>query len=293
MGAPIGGNCHLGIRKELSFASGGAITDWVPIYSESVELNHENLYTDSVQNTSEQVGARIANRNVSGTITFPVTDVSALLWWESALGQSSTPYYITRPLCSLAIEIDRETDAILASGCMVGSMTVSSSQGAELVAAVDIEGADLDDTSAGDFVLTSGDPYLHSDCTFSLAGTDDTSITAWSLNVNNNLVTDLYGTQQIRSTIPATKLIVTGSYTKLFDDTTERDKFLDKQPSSIRARYRRGTKGLTFLCNKIRYDTRPANITGPSDYILETFNFTAYVDNPSTEYSLRISGDIS
>ena len=35
------------------------------------------------------------------------------------------------------------------------------------------------------------------------------------------------------------------------------------------------------------------NIAGQSDYILETFNFTGYIEDPDSEYSVRVSGDFS
>lgn len=295
MAVPIGAEGHFGYRIEESYASGGVIANWAPIMSEDVQKIFSNVYSDRIANTSEQVGGQTGNRAVTGTIEMPICPQTSLDIWRLVLGQATSPFYSERPLKSVAIEIDRSTDAILASGCMVSSATISSATGGELVMSLTLEAQDLNDTTAGSPTYTSGDsiPYLHSDGTFTLDGTADTSITAWSLNVDNNLVTDLYGTGQIRIDIPAGKCAVTGSFTKLFDDTTERNKFLAASVVSFKAAFSRGSTSLVFYVDKAKYDSRPSPMTGQSDYILETFSFTGYVDDPDAEYALRISGDIT
>lgn len=290
----IGGQGHLGIRKEESFASGGAVDNWQPFISESVELTINNIFSDKVQSTSEQVYGQRGNVSVAGNITFPVSPQNPAQWFRCGLGQSASPYYIERPLPSMLMQIDKDTQAIQASGCMLQSLTFSSSQNTELTCSVDMEAAGMGVVSAGTPSFTASDaPYRHEECAFLLNGVADTSITAWSLTLSNNLVTDLYGTNLQRIDIPAGKLVVTGSFTKLFDDTTERNAFHSATVRSFRAAYTRSGASLIFVCPKIRYNNAPANIGSQTEYILETFNFTAYTDDPANEQSIRISGDFT
>lgn len=290
----IGGQGHLGIRKESSFASGGAVDSWQPFDSESIELNFANVFSDRIQSTAEQVGGQQGHFAVAGNITFPVSPQNPSQWFTCGVGQTSSPFYPTRTLSSMLLQIDRETAAVQASGCMVGSMTFSSAQGGELKCSADIEGAGLGSVTAGTPSFTADDaPYLHEECTFALNGTNDNSVTAFSVNINNNLVGDLWGTSKQRIDIPAGKAVVTGSFTKLFDDTTERNAFLNNQTRSFKASFVRGGTSFIIWCPKIRYNTHPENIGGQSEYILETFAWTAYVDNVSTEHSIWVSGDFT
>jgi hypothetical protein len=195
------------------------------------------------------------------------------------------------------IEIDHETAAVQASGAMIESLVFSSTQGGELSCTMSIQAEGMNNRAVQTATpVFSGDnnPYLHSDLSAKLNNTADTSITTWSLTLANTLVTDLYGTTKRRIDIPAGKLVVTGTFTKLFDDTTERAAFLAQSERSFWAKFSRGTNYLTFWCPEIRYDSHSENIGGQSEYILETFNFTSYVDTPATNVnSLRISGDFT
>lgn len=292
MAVGIGALGHLGIRKEASFASGGSIDNWQPFSSESLELTFNNVYTDKVRNTAEQVNGQRGTESVAGNITFPVTPKNPTQWWQCALGGTAFPNSVARPLSSLIIQVDRETAAVQASGCMINSLSLSSSQGGELNCAVDLEAAGMSSVAAGSPTFTANDaPYLHQEATFALNGSNDTSVTAWNINIGNNLGTDLFGTGIRRIDIPAGKLTVTGSFTKLFDDTTERNAFLNAQSRSFKVTFARGANNLVVFCPTIRYNSHPENISSQSDFILETFQFTAYTDDPSTTNSIRISGD--
>jgi len=294
MTVAVGFEGHLGIRKEGSLASGGAIDNWQPFNSESLELSYNNVYSDRIQSTAEQVGGQRGNEIVTGNITFPVSPQNPSQWWECGLGQSASPYYVERPLGSLMLQIDKEVGCIQASGCMINTMTFSSSQGGELACSVDIEAVGMASCTAGSPTYTASDaPYLHQEATFRLNGTADTSVTAFSVSAANNVGTDLFGTNRVRLDIPAGKLVVTGSFTKLFDDLTERDAFLAATVRSFQVDFARNTKSFTIYCPKIRYNTKPANIGGQSEFIMETYNWTGFIENVTTEHSIRISGDVT
>lgn len=287
---------HLGIRKEASFASGGAIDSWQPFDSESIQLNRANVYGDRIQASEESVGAVLGHRSVTGSITFGISPQNPSEWWECMLGQSSSPHSGERPLKSLVLQIDRETGAVQASGCMIASATISSSQGegpdSELKCAANIEGKDLSSVTAGTPSFTSTDPpYIHSEASFLLNDVADTDVQSWSVTIDNNLATDLYGAGYSREDIPATKLTVTGNYTKMYESTTERDAFFAGSARSFQVTFNRGTRSFDINCAKIRYDNRPAPLGGQSEYIIETFNWTAYVDDASSENSIVITTD--
>lgn len=292
MATPVGAQGHLGVLVESSYGSGGNPSTWIPFNSESLTPTYANVYSDKVRSTSEQVGGQRGNESVAGDIALSITPQFPAAIWNVVLGQSSSPYYTERPIKTLMLEIDKETAAVQASGCAVGSTTISSAQGEELVMTMSIEGKAMASRVAGSPSYTADDnPYLHSDATFTLEGTEDTSITAWSITIDNNLVTDLFGTDRFRLDIPAGKCVVVGSFTKLFDDTIERNAFFSGDVRTLKVNYSRGTRSLIFWCEKIRHDSRPANIGGQSEYILETFNFTCFTDDPTREWGLRISGD--
>lgn len=288
---PLGFQGHLGIRKEAAFASGGTIDSWQPFNSETIEQTINNVYSDRVQSTSEQVGGHRGNEVVAGGITFPVSPSNPTQWWTCGLGQATSPFYVARPLSSLLLQIDRETAAVQVSGAMINNITFSSASNGELTCSVDIEAAGMGSCTAGSPTFTASDePYLHEESVFQLNGIADTSITSWSIAINNNLQTDLFGNQLKRIDIPAGKLLVTGTFSKLFDDTTERNAFLSAGVRSFKAAFSRGAKSLVFLASKIRYNSHPENIGGQSEYIIESFNWTAFIDDQTTEYSVRISG---
>ena len=290
MSTPIAALGHVGIRKEESFASGGAVDSWQPFDTEDIQLTVVNIYGDRIQATAESVGGTPSHRTVAGPITFGISPQNPSQWWYCGLGQSSSPYSIERPLKSLLIQIDRETGAVQASGCTIGSMAFSSSEGEELKCTVNIEAKDMGNVAAGNPTFTSGDaPYIHSEATFLLNGVTDTNVKSFSVNVDNGAGTDLFGSNQTRIDIPATKLVITGSYTKLFANTTERNAFLARQVRTFQVTFTRGAYSYDINVNKIRYDTKPTPLAGQSEYIVETFNWTAYVDDADVEKSVVLT----
>lgn len=288
--APIVALGHLGIRTEASFASGGAIDNWQPFDSEDITKNQENIYGDRIQATAESTGGTPDKKTVAGTVNFGISPSNPSEWWVCGLGQSTSPYSVERPLKSMVLQIDKETAAVQASGCMINTLTISSTEGEELKCAVAIEAKDLSDVAAGSPSFASGDaPYVHSEATFKLNGVEDANIKAFSVAGNNNVADDLFGSSKTRLDIPATKLMVTGSFSKLFADTTEHNAFLAELPRSFQATFNRGAKSFDVNVNKLRYDSAPAPLSGQSDYIVEDFSWTGYVDDSSVEKSLVIT----
>ena len=289
---PVGAQGHVGVRREASFASGGTIDNWQSVDSVDIQRQVNIAYGTRIQNTAEQVGAIFTNRGVSGSLTFGVTPQNPQQWWAAAIGQTASPYTVQRPIASLMMQVSKNQAAFQVSGCMVTEMTLGSQSGQELKCTVNLEGVDMASVTAGTPSYTSGDvPYVHEEADIRLNGTTNNDVTSWNMRIQNNNVTDLYGTARTRQDIPATKLLVAGSYTKLFLDNLERNRFLADLPSSFRAIYTRGSRSWDINVNKITYDNRQSPIGSQTEYILETFNWTGYVDDPSTENSVSLTVD--
>ena len=283
MTVPIAAQGYVGVRKEESFASGGAVVEFQPVYNEDLRLVKNYYYGDRIMSTPSQVGARLLNVGLNGTITFPISPAGPEQWWICGIGGTASPYAPARPLKSMVIHVDKETSDIYTSGDMIASLEFSSSQSNPLQCVATIEGKGYQKLTQGASAsFTSGDdPYLHNEATFEFDDVENTDITAFSLNINNNLITDLYTNGKERIDIPAGKVTITGSFTKLFQDTDELDTFLSELPVKIEATYARGSNSFKFQMNKVKFDDNSTSLSGQGDYIAETFSFTAFIDNIS------------
>lgn len=284
----------LGIRKEASFASGGGIDSWQVIESTSgFDKTNNHVMQDRVRNTPEQVGGRFTNTQVGCQIQFPISPAGPTQWWECGIGGTG-PYTPQLPLSSMAIEIQEgDVAASYSSGDMISRLDISSRKGDILRCSVSIEGKDASGRSATSIpagAFPSGDdPYLHSEGVFTLDGVVNQKIESFSVSKENNLIADLFANQTTRRAIPATKAIVTGSISILFEDTTHRNRFFNRMPSSITALYSRGARSYRIDLNKIVFTNSQRPLDGQTSFILETLNFTAYTDDPTAENSLKVT----
>ena len=285
MSVPISAQGYLGIRKEESFASGGSVTEYQPIYSEDLQITKVYHYGDRIMANPSQIGGRLTNVAVAGSVTFPVSPAGPEQWWLAGIGGTASPYAPARPLKSLVLHVDRETADIYTSGDMIASLEFSSSQSSPLQCVATIEGKGYQKLTQGSSAsFTSGDdPFLHSEAVFEFDDTPQLDITDFSLSINNNLITDLYATAKERRDIPATKVTVTGSFTKLFQDTDELDTFLAELPVKIEATYSRGANSFKIQMNKVLLDNSSSPLASQTDYVAETFNFTAYIENTAND----------
>ena len=254
----------------------------------------EYVYGDRIQATEEQVGGVENRRMGAGAIVFGVSPDGPLQWWQCGLGQSSSPYSGERPLNSMLLEVDREAGAVQTSGAMISSLAFASAQGSgpdsELKCTVTIESKDFGGVSAGNPSFEADDaPFIHSEAVFTINNNPEDDVTGFALNIANNPITDLYGSDKTRQEIPATKLVVTGSFTKMFASTTERNAFFNRDDVSFQVTFTRGAQSFDINVAKAKYDTRPTPLTGQSAYVAETFNFTAFVDDSTSENSVVIT----
>ena len=125
--------------------------------------------------------------------------------------------------------------------------------------------------------------------TFTLDGVVVSNVLSFSVSKSNNLQKDIFANQRQRRDIPAGKAIVTGSLSLIFEDTTLRNRFMNAKPSSIKAQYVRGGRSYTFDIVNMVYDSDDKPIQGQSSYIAETLTYTAYVDDPASQNSLKLT----
>lgn len=284
----------LGIRMEASFASGGGIDSWQVIERGNLDKTNRHIFQDRIRNTPEQVGGRFADTAVAGQFIFPVSPAGPTQWWQCGIGGTG-PYTPQLPLNSMAYELQEgDIAAVYSSGDMIASIELSSKKGDTLKCTVAIDGADLSDrtpaTTIPALAYPSGDdPYLHSEGTFTFDGVASQKVEAFSVKKENNLITDLYANNQRRRAIPATKAVISGSVQLLFEDTTFRNRFFNRLPSSIVALYQRGSRSYKIELNKVVYLGSNRPLDGQTNWILETLNFMAYVDDPTNENSLKVT----
>lgn len=283
----------VGIRKEESFASGGGIDNWQVVESANFSATETYAYNDRIRNTPEQTGGRFVHTLLSGSITFPVSPSNPQQWWRCGIGGTG-PYTPQIPLSSLAIETQEgDLSATYSSGDMVGRIELSSKQGDFLRCTVALEGKDMGARTASTIpagAFPSGDdPYLHEECTFTLDGVVNTAVVSFSVAKENNLVTDLFGTSRTRRDILATKAFVSGSIDILFETTTFRDRFMNNKLSAITAEYVRGAKSFKIELLNINYDSSNRPMQSQTSYIVETLNFTAFVDDAANQNSLKVT----
>ena len=296
MAVPIAAQGAVGIRRESSFASGGAIDNYQPVISEDLVLNQLNVHTDRIQSAEGQIGSTPHHKTVTGPVVFGVSPSNPQQWWACGIGSSNnvSPYNGYRPLPTMLIASDRKTAAIQTSGDLISTMSFSSSQDGELQCSVAIEGQDM--ASRATFAstalsnYTSGDaPYVHSEAVFTLNGTVNKDVMSFNVEINNNPATDLFGSDKVRRDIPAKKRTVTGSFTKLFQDTVERNAFLANQNRSFQVVFSRGAKSFDINIGKIHYDSHTEPLAGQNDYIVESFPWTAFYDDPNTEKDIILT----
>src|SRR3990167_4077415 len=296
MAVPIGAQGAVGIRRESNFASGGAIDSYQPIISEDLVLNQINVHGDRVQSAEGQIGSTPHHKIVTGSIVFGVSPSNPQQWWACGVGSSNnvSPYNGVRPLPTMLIASDRKTGAVQTSGDLISTIGFSSSQDGELQCNVAIEGQDMANratfasTALSNYV--SGDaPYVHSEAVFTLNGTVNKDIMNFSVEINNNPATDLFGSDKVRRDIPAKKRTVTWSFTKLFQDTVERNAFLANQNRSFQVVFSRGAKSFDINIGKIHYDSHTEPLAGQNDYIVESFPWTAFYDDPNTEKDIILT----
>ena len=293
MAVTLASTGYVGLRTEGSFGSGGTVDTFQPIISESLIHQKDYFYPQVIQNSRQQQGGRLMRELVTGGISFYVTPNNTEKWWQAALGNASSPYSAKgqATIGSVVVHVDRGVGDLYTSGDKISSMDFSSNSSEGLVCNVAIEGKGGNDASIGAPTFNSGDdPYMHSEATFEIGGAQDDEITAFTLSLNNNLITDLWtGASLTRREIPATSLLVTGTFTRLFTDTTARALFLANTQTSFKVTFARNSNTFILECAKINMEQNDAPLSGFSAIVNETIPFTAQVDDSASDDAIKIT----
>lgn len=284
---------YMGLRREESFGSGGAVTVFQPIISEGIEEGKIYFKPNQIMNSRQQVGSRLIGEMASGPVSFYVTPANTELWWRCGIGGASSPYSPkgVATLESLVVHIDRVNGDLYTSGDKIGSLDFSAQQGDGLICNVALECKGSNQAAISSPTFVSGDePYTFSEAAFELGGSGDSEVTGFNISVNNNLITDLYtGNQLTRREIPVTSTIVTGSFTRLYTDNAARARFIANALTSFRATFTRGGNSFDIYLAKITLETRSGPLSGFGDIINETINFSAQVDDPAFDDAIKVT----
>ena len=288
---------YVGIRREESFASGGAVTGYQPVISESIVQAKNYFYPAQIMNSRQQQGGSLMGELANGSISFYVTPQNLEEWWRCGIGGSSSPYSPlgVGVLESMVVNINRVTSDMYTSGDMITTMEFSSSNGDALVCTVGLEcaGFNSGDAPAASFI-SADDPYMHSEAVFEVGGVADEEITAFTISVNNNNIVDLQtGSNLTRREIPNTNITVTGSITRLFTDNTARNLFLANVQTSFDVTFSRGSRSFKIDLAKINMEADDTPLAGFGSPIVETIPFTAQIDDVSADKVLEITVDTS
>ena len=76
MPVPIAAEGHVGLRRDESYASGGSISTYQPIFSEDMQIVQNYHYPDQIASNPQQIGSRLMNVSIAGSVTFPVAPQS-------------------------------------------------------------------------------------------------------------------------------------------------------------------------------------------------------------------------
>jgi hypothetical protein len=285
----------LGLRLEGSFGSGGAVDTFQPIISESIIPRVGYFYPSQIMGTRMQQGGRKMNELVNGSVNFYITPSGSQLWYRCGLGNSTSPYSPkgVDTLESLVLHIDKANanHDLYTSGDMITSLDISSSSSDALQCAVGIEGKGFasGDMAAATFI-SGDDPYLHHEAVFTVGGVTDNEITAWSVSVNNNNITDLFtGSNIERREIPATNTTVTGTISRLFTDKTAYELFLARVATSFQVVYTRGSSSFTVNLDNINFEAQDAPLASFSSIIAESIPFTAQINDAALDDVIKIT----
>lgn len=291
--ADVGARSVMGLRKEASFGSGGGIDSWQVFESENLVRTQTFAYLDRVRNTPEQVGGRVVHELVAGQIVFGISPANPTQWWEAGIGGTG-PYTPQIPLTSLLVEVQKATiGAEASSGDMIDRIEFSSKSGSPLMCTVQIEAKGLGGRTATTVPSTAfpsgDDPYIHEEATFTLDGVVASNVISFSVAKANNLQKDIFANARQRRDIVAGKAVVTGALSLIFENTTMRNRFMNAKPSSITAEYVRGGRSYKFEIVNLVYDSDDKPIQDQSSFIAENLTYTAYVDDPASQNSLKLT----
>lgn len=280
--------------------------------SEALGLNINLIDDESISATRRQSKQSQGNRDVSGTITFPVNPFTGTLL-KHCLGTVATtgasPYVHTMKVGDLptSLIIEKHIQDLTVSpafeqhhkynGCRLNNLNISMSSEGILLATVDVLGQKE--------TLGGGTPYDatvedKTNVPFTMAnviaanieegGSALATITAFDFTIANNLDGDMFviGGAGLRQSIPEGKVLVSGNLTAYYDSVTLYNKALNLTESSLKITFSlgdglgsAGNESLELFIPEIVYETNTPTVEENQGGVMVEMPFRAYFQNSS------------
>lgn len=284
----------------------------IPFISEGVALSQELLRSNCIRSSRNPLKPALSNISIDGSISTEI-DAYMVRLFKHMLGTlaitgGGAPYTYTATIADLPVGMTYEkgfTDLdlyFLATGCRIASWKIGCTAGQINPLELTLMGADQD---SGTVSFDDG-AVEYSHAPFSsfkaavkeaAAGTELATVTDWSLSGNNNLDGSAYviGAGGTRQSLPAGTVVIEGSLTCLFTDTTLYDKALAGTPSKLVFEMYNGdgtgtpagNEKITITLDEVMFQPKAPPIDGPKGVKVEV-PFVAYYDTGASASAVKI-----
>lgn len=287
MGTPaIGASSALAIDDSAvsqisDFDSGSFRYEFV---SESLARRQTHVETFGIRGTRSREAdrVRIARERIAGQLILYPTPVELDQWLPRILGgaEASDVFALAESLPEFGMLIDRVTKRFLYTGCRVAKAVFSGASGQLIKLTLDLEG-ETELLSGTSFPATipaidGGQPYLFSDCTFSLAAdASATEAREFEITIDNRLDVDRYMNSVTRGQLVATDRLIT---LKMIVPYTVDEVDLHAQAIAGAAgslTLTNGSKSCQFAFGNLKSPAQSPNVAGHEEILL-ALNLVAY-----------------
>lgn len=245
------------------------------------------------------------NESVSGQVVVPVDSIAFWYWLQVAFGDPTTagtgPYThtykagTTRSSFTLEHQFTELGTAkyFQYTGCKISGMSMSAGGDGELIATLDIVGAQetiaTSSFDASPTSLTLG-VLKNSHLAMTEGGSTISNATSIDFNVNFNLDASNYviGGGGVLGSLPDGVYSVTGNLSTLFEDTTLLEKGINGTESAIVMTFTNGsTSILEITFPELKYTQNSPGIEGPQG-ILVSLPFAGFYDDNADATSVKM-----
>ena len=239
---------YLGLGKETSFGSAAALSKYIAISSEDIQISKERLIQEDVasrQRSKWRPGTEVVGGGWSWNIHYEnIGEVLLALLGKVTTSQPdpinapNTYQHVFTPADSLPtytveVGIDNVT-AKQAVGVAIEGLSLQFSPNELVKADVDIIGRALSLKALSNPSFPALDPIAFYEVSSILIGGAAASLIDLEINISNNIVDDAFvlGSRQL-DRIEVGYIEVAGSFSLAFDSTAEFDKFLGDAETSL------------------------------------------------------------
>jgi hypothetical protein len=197
---------HLGIVKEAGWGTPQAATDYIPILSESLTRDIEQLISDEIRANRFAPPQYAGFQSVKGDIQFDARPISLGFFLRSLMGAPNTqgggPYthtfttpaaefvagVCTYPSYTFEVNRDLGANALQYAGCCVNALTLEFSASQKILrATAEILGKTVANIAKTSPTLDAGVPFLWKDATVTIAAAQNLLLESFRIKITNNL----------------------------------------------------------------------------------------------------------